>query len=76
MIEIESPGVPIKAWIEGVPVEDDAKKQLQGIAKLPVVWPHVAVMPGLKRPINNKCSPSRLASGLLFSVAKLFAIES
>lgn len=45
MIEIESPGVPIKAWVEGVPVEDDAKRQLQSIAKLPVVWPHVAVMP-------------------------------
>lgn len=45
MIEIESIGVPIKAWVEGVPVEDDAKKQLQNIAKLPVVWPHVAVMP-------------------------------
>ena len=45
MIEIESPGVPIKAWIEGVPVEEAAKEQLRGIAKLPVVWPHVAVMP-------------------------------
>ena len=45
MIEIESPGVPIKAWVEGVPVEDDARKQLQNIAGLPVVGPHVAVMP-------------------------------
>jgi len=45
VIEIESNGVPIKAWIEGVSVEDEAKKQLQNIAKLPVVWPHVAVLP-------------------------------
>lgn len=45
MIEIPSKGVPIKAWVDGVPVEDDAKKQLQSIAALPVVWPHVAVMP-------------------------------
>ena len=45
MIEIDSTGVPIKAWIEGVPVEDAAKAQLQNIARLPVVWPHVAVMP-------------------------------
>lgn len=45
MIEIESTGVPIKAWVDGVPVEDEAKAQLQGIAKLPIVWPHVAVMP-------------------------------
>jgi tRNA-splicing ligase RtcB len=45
VIEIESPGVPIKAWVEVVPVEDDAKVQLRNIAKLPIVWPHVAVMP-------------------------------
>lgn len=45
MIEIESDGVSIKAWIEGVPVEDEAKAQLRNIAKLPIVWPHVAVMP-------------------------------
>jgi tRNA-splicing ligase RtcB len=45
MIEIESEGVSIKAWVEGVDVEDDAKKQLRNIAKLPIVWPHVAVMP-------------------------------
>jgi tRNA-splicing ligase RtcB len=45
MIEIESQGVPIKAWVEGVPVEDDAKKQLRNVAKLPIVWPHVAVLP-------------------------------
>jgi tRNA-splicing ligase RtcB len=45
MIEIESTGVPIKAWVEGVPVEDEAKAQLRNVAKLPIVWPHVAVMP-------------------------------
>jgi tRNA-splicing ligase RtcB len=45
MISIESPGVHIKAWVEGVQVEDAAKKQLQNIASLPVVGPHVAVMP-------------------------------
>lgn len=45
MIEIPSKGVPIKAWVDGVPVEEDAKVQLQNIAMLPVVHPHVAVMP-------------------------------
>lgn len=45
MIEIKSQGVPIKAWVEGVPLEEDAKVQLNNVAKLPVVWPHVAVMP-------------------------------
>jgi tRNA-splicing ligase RtcB len=37
--------VPIKAWVRGVPVEDGARKQLVETASLPVVWPHVAVMP-------------------------------
>lgn len=45
MIEIESTGVPIKAWVDGVPVEDEARKQLQNVARLPCVWPHLAVMP-------------------------------
>lgn len=47
MIEIKSNGVPIKAWVEGVEVEEDAKKQLNNIASLPVVWPHVAAMPDM-----------------------------
>lgn len=45
MIEIKSPNAPIKAWVEGVELEDDAKQQLINVASLPVVWPHVAVMP-------------------------------
>lgn len=42
---IPSDGVPIKAWTRGVPVEDVARKQLGESARLPFVWPHVAVMP-------------------------------
>ncbi|MCK6552177.1 RtcB family protein [Myxococcota bacterium] len=38
-------GVPIKAWVRGVPVEADAKAQLAAVAKLPFVHRHVAVMP-------------------------------
>jgi tRNA-splicing ligase RtcB len=37
--------VPIKLWTQGVPVEDEARRQLAQLARLPVVWPHVAVMP-------------------------------
>ena len=44
--DITEPGsVPIKLWTRGVPVEDEAKRQLSQLARLPVVWPHVAVMP-------------------------------
>jgi tRNA-splicing ligase RtcB len=36
---------PIKMWTNGVPVEDSAMKQLERVATLPFVMPHVAVMP-------------------------------
>lgn len=42
---IETEGVPIKAWTEGVPVEDEARRQLINIARLPFVFRHVAAMP-------------------------------
>lgn len=42
---IETEGVPIKAWTRGVGVEDAARKQLENVARLPVVFHHVAVMP-------------------------------
>lgn len=37
--------VPIKAWIEGVPLEAAAREQLRNIARLPIVGPWLAVMP-------------------------------
>ena len=42
---IETGYAPIKAWIEGVPVEDAARRQLFNIAALPFIHHHVAVMP-------------------------------
>jgi tRNA-splicing ligase RtcB len=42
---IETEGVPIKAWIRGVAIEDTARTQLANVAKLPIVFRHVAVMP-------------------------------
>jgi tRNA-splicing ligase RtcB len=42
---IETEGVPIKAWTRGVPVEDAARKQLANLARLPIVFHHVAAMP-------------------------------
>src|SRR5687768_18161170 len=43
--QIETGGLPIKAWIRGVAMEDEARKQLQNLAQLPIVFRHVAVMP-------------------------------
>lgn len=42
---IEAGGVPIKAWVKGVTFEDQARKQLEQLARLPVVGPWVAAMP-------------------------------
>ena len=43
--EIESDGVPIKAWVRGVPLADNARAQLRNAARLPFVHSHLAVMP-------------------------------
>lgn len=38
-------GTPVKAWVRGVAVEDDAKRQLANIASLPFIHQWVAAMP-------------------------------
>jgi tRNA-splicing ligase RtcB len=38
-------GSPIKAWVEGVPVEDQALAQLRNLSELPFIYKHIAVMP-------------------------------
>ncbi len=38
-------GVAIKAWTEGVPVEEQARQQLTNVASLPFIFKHLAVMP-------------------------------
>ncbi|HEX7005935.1 MAG TPA: RtcB family protein [Alphaproteobacteria bacterium] len=42
---IETGGAPIKAWTNGVPVEDTARQQLVNVAQLPFIYKHVAAMP-------------------------------
>jgi hypothetical protein len=45
-IEEETPGgVPIKVWTRGVPVEEEARRQLTNAARLPIVFRHIAAMP-------------------------------
>src|SRR2546427_8444944 len=44
VIEVEG-GVPIKAWVRGVSLEDAAAQQLRNVARLPCVHGWVAVMP-------------------------------
>lgn len=44
---VEQPegALPIKMWTRGVPVEDDARRQLANAARLPIVFKHIAAMP-------------------------------
>ncbi len=44
ILEVDG-GKPIKMWTEGVPVEDDARKQLANTARMPFIYKHLAVMP-------------------------------
>lgn len=42
---LPTPGVPVKAWVKGVPFEAEARRQLVNVASLPVVFRWVAAMP-------------------------------
>ncbi len=41
----ETSGVPIRAWVRGVSLEPAARRQLENVARLPIVFRHVAAMP-------------------------------
>ncbi len=43
--DIDTRGVPIRAWIRGVPADKKALAQLRNVAELGIVHPHVAAMP-------------------------------
>jgi len=43
--QVQAGGTSIKAWTRGVPVDEKAITQLQNTASLPIVHPHLAVMP-------------------------------
>ena len=45
LLHAEGSATPIKGWVRGVPLEEQAHRQLQNIAALPFVGPWVAVMP-------------------------------
>lgn len=38
-------GSPVKMWTRGVPVEDEARRQLANAARMPFIYRHIAAMP-------------------------------
>ena len=45
LLHAEGSATPIKGWVRGVPLEQQAHEQLRNIASVPFVGPWVAVMP-------------------------------
>jgi len=45
LLHAEGGATPIKGWVRGVPLEQEAHQQLRNIASIPFVGPWVAVMP-------------------------------
>lgn len=45
MVFHEDGSVPVKAWIRGVPLEDEAKNQLLNISRMPFIYRWIAAMP-------------------------------
>ena len=43
---------PIKAWVHGVPLEDEARAQLINTARMPFIHRHLAVMPDVHKGIG------------------------
>jgi tRNA-splicing ligase RtcB len=42
---IQGRPAPIKAWIDGVPIEDQAREQLLNLSSMPFIYRHIAAMP-------------------------------
>lgn len=47
MLFIQGKNVPIKMWVDGVPIEDSAIKQLKNMAEMPFIFKHIAAMPDM-----------------------------
>src|SRR5690349_23260220 len=50
---VRTDGVPLKMWTDGVPVDANAAAQLANTARLPFVYPHIAVMPDVHLGIGS-----------------------
>jgi tRNA-splicing ligase RtcB len=45
-------GAIIKHWTEGVLFEDEARRQIENMSKMPFIYPHIAVMPDVHKGIG------------------------
>jgi tRNA-splicing ligase RtcB len=46
-------GTPVKAWVDGVPLEDEALTQLRNLTRLPFIYKWVVAMPDVNVGIGS-----------------------
>ncbi len=68
--EIEGAAAPIKAWVEGVPVEHAAENQLRNVASLPFIHSHIAVMPDVHFGIGATVGSVKRSAGFVVASAR------
>lgn len=61
--------VPIKAWVDGVEFEDEARKQVENLAKMPFIFKHVAVMPDVHAGIGATVGSVIATTGAIIPAA-------
>ncbi len=65
----EGRNVPIKAWVDGVEFEDEARKQVENLAAMPFVFKHVAVMPDVHAGIGATVGSVIATTGAIIPAA-------
>jgi tRNA-splicing ligase RtcB len=68
-LTLETKGVPIKAWTQGVPFEAEAEAQLRRVAELPFVHKWVAVMPDVHSGIGATVGSVIASKGAIIPAA-------
>ena len=68
-LTLETKGVPIKAWTQGVPFEAEAEAQLRKVAEMPFVHKWVAVMPDVHSGIGATVGSVIASKGAIIPAA-------
>jgi len=62
-------GYPVKSWTRGVLFEDEARAQVERLAKMPFIYKHVAVMPDVHAGIGSTIGSVIATKGAIIPAA-------
>jgi tRNA-splicing ligase RtcB (3'-phosphate/5'-hydroxy nucleic acid ligase) len=62
-------GMPVKAWIRGVELEDEAKQQVLNLSRLPFIHKHIALMPDVHAGIGSTIGSVIATTGAIIPAA-------